>query len=70
MEGPAVSTDQTRHVSLAAERNGFIRAQLASGQHANANEMVRAALRLLVRQAGQDGVSGQHSKGCKASPDA
>jgi antitoxin ParD1/3/4 len=47
-------TDQTRNVSLTAELNVFIRAQVASGQYQNASEVVRAGLRLLQRQAHQD----------------
>ena len=43
-------TDQTRNVSLAAELNAFIRAQVSSGQYQNAGEVVRAGLRLLRRQ--------------------
>jgi antitoxin ParD1/3/4 len=46
--------DQTRNVSLTAELNAFIRNQVASGQYQNASEVVRAALRLLVQQAGGD----------------
>jgi antitoxin ParD1/3/4 len=42
--------DQTRNVSLTAELNAFIHAQVASGQHQNASEVVRAGLRLLQRQ--------------------
>ena len=45
-----MSTDQTRNVSLTAELNAFIRAQVASGQYQNASEVVRAGLRLLQRQ--------------------
>jgi antitoxin ParD1/3/4 len=47
-------SDQTRNVSLTAELNAFIRSQVASGQYQNASEVVRAALRLLVQQAGGD----------------
>ena len=43
-------TDQTRNVSLTAELNAFIRAQVASGHYQNASEVVRASLRLLQRQ--------------------
>jgi antitoxin ParD1/3/4 len=43
-------TDQTRNVSLTAELNAFIRAQVASGQYQNASEVVRASLRLLQQQ--------------------
>ena len=43
-------TDQTRNVSLTAELNAFIRAQVASGRYQNASEVVRASLRLLQRQ--------------------
>jgi antitoxin ParD1/3/4 len=42
-------TDQTRNVSLTAELNSFIRTQVASGQYQNASEVVRAGLRLLIR---------------------
>jgi antitoxin ParD1/3/4 len=44
-------TDQTRNVSLTAELNAFILSQVASGQYQNASEVVRAGLRLLMRQA-------------------
>ncbi len=47
-------TDQTRNVSLTAELNAFIRAQVASGQYQNASEVVRASLRLLVQQTGSN----------------
>ena len=40
-------TDQTRNVSLTAELNAFIRAQVASGRYQNASEVVRASLRVL-----------------------
>jgi antitoxin ParD1/3/4 len=43
-------TDQTRNVSLTAELNAFIRAQVASGQYQNASEVVRASLRLMQRR--------------------
>ena len=43
-------SEQTRNVSLTAELNAFIRAQVASGQYQNASEVVRAGLRLLVQQ--------------------
>lgn len=33
-------TDQTRNVSLTAELNAFILAQVASGQYQNASEVV------------------------------
>ncbi len=49
-----MSTDQTRNVSLTAELNAFIRAQVASGQYQNASEVVRAGLRLLQRQHERD----------------
>ncbi|HLM39403.1 MAG TPA: type II toxin-antitoxin system ParD family antitoxin [Microvirga sp.] len=45
-------TDQTRNVSLTAELNAFICAQVASGQYQNASEVVRAGLRLLLQQVG------------------
>ena len=47
-------TDQTRNVSLTAELNAVIRAQVTSGQYQNASEVVRAALRLLQRQHERD----------------
>ena len=47
-------TDQTRNVSLTAELNAFIRAQVSSGQYQNASEVVRAGLRLLQRQHERD----------------
>jgi antitoxin ParD1/3/4 len=47
-------TDQTRNVSLTAELNAFIRAQVDSGQYQNASEVVRTALRLLQRQHERD----------------
>jgi antitoxin ParD1/3/4 len=47
-------TDQTRNVSLTVELNAFIRTQVASGQYQNASEVVRAGLRLLVRQTGRN----------------
>jgi len=42
-----MASDQTRNVSLTAELNAFIRAQVASGRYQNASEVVRAGLRLL-----------------------
>jgi antitoxin ParD1/3/4 len=42
--------DQTRDVSLTAELNAFIHAQVAFGQYQNASEVVRAGLRLFQRQ--------------------
>jgi antitoxin ParD1/3/4 len=48
-------SDQTRNVSLTVELNAFIRAQVASGQYQNASEVVRAGLRLLMRQTSHDG---------------
>ena len=44
-----VPADQTGNVSLTAELNAFIRAQVESGQYQNASEVVRAGLRLLVK---------------------
>ncbi len=43
-------TDQTRNVSLTAELNAFIRAQVSSGQYQNASEVVRAGLRRIRTQ--------------------
>jgi antitoxin ParD1/3/4 len=42
-------TDQIRNVSLTAELNAFICAQVGSGQYQNASEVVRAGLRLLQK---------------------
>ncbi len=39
---------QTRNVSLATELTASINAQVASGDHSNANEVARAGLRLLI----------------------
>lgn len=50
MKGSIMPADQTRNVSLTAELNAFIRAQVASGHYQNASEVVRAALRLLLQQ--------------------
>lgn len=43
-------TDQTRNVSLTAELNAFIGAQVASGRYHHASELVRSGLRLLQQQ--------------------
>jgi antitoxin ParD1/3/4 len=43
-------SEQTRNVSLTAELNRFILAQVASGHYQNASEVVRASLRLLMQQ--------------------
>lgn len=48
-------SDQSRNVSLTAELNAFIRAQVASGQYQNASEVVRAGLRLLHKEAQDPG---------------
>ncbi|HYF56431.1 MAG TPA: type II toxin-antitoxin system ParD family antitoxin [Salinarimonas sp.] len=48
-------SDQSRNVSLTAELNAFIRAQVASGQYQNASEVVRAGLRLLHKEAQDSG---------------
>lgn len=45
-----MASDKTRNVSLTAELNAFIRAQVTSGQYQNASEVVRASLRLLQTQ--------------------
>lgn len=50
-------TDQTRNVSLTAELNAFIRAQVETGHYQNASEVVRAALRLLLQQQSNNGVA-------------
>jgi putative addiction module CopG family antidote len=44
-------TDQTRSVSLTAELNAFILAQVASGRYQNRSALVRAGLRRLMQQA-------------------
>jgi antitoxin ParD1/3/4 len=49
-----MATDQTRNVSLTAELNAFIRAQVGLGQYQNASEVVRAGLRLLQRHHERD----------------
>ena len=56
-----MATDQTRNVSLTAELNAFIRAQVASGQYQNASEVVRAGLRLLQRQEQRQPAQGSHA---------
>jgi antitoxin ParD1/3/4 len=49
-----MATDQTRNVSLTAELNAFILAQVASGRYQNASEVVRSGLRLLqTREEGE-----------------
>lgn len=45
-------SEQTRNVSLTAEPNRFILAQVASGHYRNASEVVRASLRLIMQQVG------------------
>ena len=47
-------SEQTRNVSLTAELNAFIRAQVASGHYRTASEVVRAGLRLLAQQADRE----------------
>jgi Arc/MetJ-type ribon-helix-helix transcriptional regulator len=42
-------SDQTCNISLEAELNPFICGQMASGPSPNANEVVRAGLRLLIQ---------------------
>jgi putative addiction module CopG family antidote len=66
-----MSTDQTRNVSLTAELNAFIRAQVASGHYQNASEVVRAGLRLLQRQHERDerGKATFTTRGPHARPD-
>jgi putative addiction module CopG family antidote len=44
-----MSTDRTRNVSLTAELNAFIRAQVASDPYRNASEVVWPGLRLLIQ---------------------
>ena len=62
-------TDQTRNVSLTAELNAFIRAQVASGQYQNASEVVRAGLRLLAQQIGSN-EPGAPSRSARAARNA
>jgi antitoxin ParD1/3/4 len=40
----------TRNVALTRELEGYIQAQVASGHDANASEVVRAGLRLLIER--------------------
>jgi putative addiction module CopG family antidote len=47
-------TDPTRNVSLKADLNTFLRAQVASGQYRNASAAIRAGLRLLQKRQQRD----------------
>jgi putative addiction module CopG family antidote len=48
--GPSMSTTPTRNIALTRELEGYIKAQVASGHYANASEVVRAGLRLLIER--------------------
>ena len=45
-----MSSTPTRNISLTAELEGYIRAQVATGHYSNASEVVRAGLRLLMER--------------------
>lgn len=45
----AMALTPTRNISLTAELDQYIKAQVASGHYSNASEVVRAALRLLIQ---------------------
>ncbi|MCB8829827.1 type II toxin-antitoxin system ParD family antitoxin, partial [Escherichia coli] len=49
-----MATRPSRNISLTAELDGFIDAELASGDYGNASEVVRTALKLL-RERGEAG---------------
>ncbi len=45
-----MSSTPTRNIALTHELEGYIKAQVASGHYANASEVVRAGLRLLIER--------------------
>ncbi len=45
-----MSSTPTRNIALTRELEGYIKAQVASGHYANASEVVRAGLRLLIER--------------------
>lgn len=45
-----MSITPTRNIALTHELESYIRAQVASGHYANASEVVRAGLRLLMER--------------------
>ncbi len=45
-----MSSTPTRNIALTYELEGYIKAQVASGHYANASEVVRAGLRLLIER--------------------
>lgn len=45
-----MSSTPTRNIALTHELDGYIKAQVASGHYANASEVVRAGLRLLIER--------------------
>jgi antitoxin ParD1/3/4 len=46
---------KTRNVSLTPELDAFIDTRVTSGRYANASEVIRAALRLLIQQEQKEG---------------
>lgn len=46
----SMSTTPTRNISLTAELTAYIGAQVATGHFANASEVVRAGLRLMIER--------------------
>ena len=49
-DGPKMSNTPTRNIALTHELESYIRGQVASGHYANASEVVRAGLRLLIER--------------------
>lgn len=45
-----MSSTPTRNIALTHELESYIRAQVATGHYANASEVVRAGLRLLIER--------------------
>jgi antitoxin ParD1/3/4 len=45
-----MSSTPTRNIALTYELESYIKAQVASGHYANASEVVRAGLRLLIER--------------------
>ncbi|CAO4181246.1 CopG family transcriptional regulator [Methylorubrum populi] len=45
-----MSSTPTRNIALTHELEGYIKDQVASGHYANASEVVRAGLRLLIER--------------------
>ena len=63
-----MSNTPTRNISLTNELTAYIQAQVASGHYANASEVVRAGLRLLIEhdRALTDGVKAGPRTGSSA----